>query len=54
MKNREQYPDSKPITYGEDNEHPQIDDKDILRELRKSKFDGMDDYLDEFDDEEQR
>lgn len=52
MKHRDQYPDSRPITYGEDNEHPQIDTGEIIRELRKNHFEGMDDFLEEFEDED--
>jgi len=52
MKQRDQYPDSKSIAYGEDNENPQIDTSEIIRELRRSHFDGMDDFLEEFEDED--
>lgn len=54
MSNRGKYPDSEPVLqYGEDNEHPNINPSEVIRELRRSKFKGFDDYLEEFEEDEQ-
>ncbi len=55
MSNRRKYPDSEPVDvtqYGEDNEHPRIDPSEVIRELRRSNFKGIDDYLEEFEEDD--
>lgn len=59
MSNRNRYSDSEPIQknrYGEDNENEQIDSGAIIQELKRvgSHFKDLDDYLEEFEEEDYR